>query len=57
MSKILTVADVYEALTADRHYRKGMTSNDALNILREGINTRFDQNVVAALEQTLHPAL
>ncbi len=53
MSKILTVADVYEALTADRHYRKGMSSAQALSILREGANTRFDTNVIGALEQVL----
>jgi GAF domain-containing protein/HD superfamily phosphohydrolase YqeK len=53
MSKILTVADVYEALTADRHYRKGMTNEKALAILREGAGRRFDENVIAALERTL----
>lgn len=53
MSKILTVADVYEALTADRHYRKGMSSEQAISILRDGVDSRFDRNVVAALEQAL----
>lgn len=51
MAKILTVADVYEALTADRHYRKGMSTEQALGILREGVGKRFDENVFAALEQ------
>jgi HD-GYP domain-containing protein (c-di-GMP phosphodiesterase class II) len=53
MSKILTVADVFEALTADRHYRKGMSPAQAISILREGVGTRFDANVLTALEQTL----
>jgi HD-GYP domain-containing protein (c-di-GMP phosphodiesterase class II) len=47
------VADVFEALTADRHYRKGMSPAQAISILREGVGTRFDANVLTALEQTL----
>lgn len=53
MSKILTVADVFEALTADRHYRKGMETAKALAILDEGVGSRFDPNVVSALRQYL----
>lgn len=50
MAKILVVADVYEALTADRHYRKGIPSEQALNILDEGVNNnKFDAGVLAAL--------
>jgi HD-GYP domain-containing protein (c-di-GMP phosphodiesterase class II) len=53
MAKIVTVADVFEALTADRHYRKKMSVEAALAILDEGIGTRFDGNVVAALRRYL----
>ena len=53
MSKILTVADVFEALTADRHYRKGMSATEAMAILDEGIGKRFDPHVVAALKRTM----
>lgn len=53
MTKILTVADVFEALTADRHYRPGMDRKAALAILDAGIGTRFDARVVAALKQSL----
>ena len=50
MAKILTVADIYEALTADRHYRKGMTPEQALVILDQGVsNNKFDAGVLAAL--------
>jgi len=52
MAKILTVADVFEALTADRHYRDGMPTERALAILDEGIGTRFEATVVAALKQS-----
>lgn len=54
MAKILAVADVYEALTADRHYRQGMTTEQALAILEEGVsNNRFDVGVLAALRAYL----
>ncbi len=50
MAKILSVADVYEALTADRHYRQGMEPEQALTILEEGVmNNKFDAGVLAAL--------
>ena len=51
MSKIITVADVFEALTADRHYRKAMTAEMAFTILDKGIGSQFDANVVAALKR------
>jgi putative nucleotidyltransferase with HDIG domain len=53
MTKILTVADVFEALTADRHYRQGMDQIAALAILDEGSGTKFDARLVAALKQSL----
>ncbi|OHC66249.1 MAG: hypothetical protein A3H93_04235 [Rhodocyclales bacterium RIFCSPLOWO2_02_FULL_63_24] len=56
MSKILTVADVFEALTADRHYRKKMNTEEALAILDAGAGTRFDSHVVAALRRHLAAA-
>jgi HD-GYP domain-containing protein (c-di-GMP phosphodiesterase class II) len=53
MAKILTVADVFEALTADRHYRKGMSLAQSYAILDEGIGRKFEGRVVAALHQYL----
>jgi len=53
MARILTVADVFEALTADRHYRKKMNTEDALAILDAGAGTRFDSHVIAALRRYL----
>ncbi|HEX8988965.1 MAG TPA: HD domain-containing phosphohydrolase [Rhodocyclaceae bacterium] len=53
MAKILTVADVFEALTADRHYRKGMSVEQAYAILDEGTGRKFEGRVVAALKQYL----
>ena len=50
MAKILTVADVFEALTADRHYRKGMATDDAFRILDAEVGRKFDSHIVAALK-------
>lgn len=52
-AKILTVADVFEALTADRHYRKGMPLAQAIDILDAGVGRKFESRVVAALKRYL----
>ncbi|MBC8016294.1 MAG: HD domain-containing protein [Sporomusaceae bacterium] len=48
-ARILNVADVYEAITADRIYRKAMTEEAAINIMNDGRGTQFDAVVVDAL--------
>lgn len=49
--RILTVADVFDALTSDRPYRKGLSAHAALAILTEGVGTKFDRRAVTALRQ------
>jgi HD-GYP domain-containing protein (c-di-GMP phosphodiesterase class II) len=51
MAKIIAVADVFEALTADRHYRIAMSADLAFAILDEGIGKKHDANLVAALKR------
>lgn len=51
MSKILSVADVFEAMTADRHYRKAMSPQKAIQVLDEGKGSQFDENVVDAFKE------
>lgn len=53
MAKVLAVADVFEALTADRHYRSGMDEVQAMAIIEPGIGRKFEGRVVAALRQYL----
>lgn len=53
LTKILTVADVFEALTADRQYGRRRSNDEALALLDAGIGRRFDRHVVAALRRTL----
>ncbi|MCK4806597.1 MAG: HD domain-containing protein [Candidatus Aegiribacteria sp.] len=47
--KIIAVADVFEALTAKRHYREPYSMKKTLNLLISGIDTQFDRKAVLAL--------
>jgi HD-GYP domain-containing protein (c-di-GMP phosphodiesterase class II) len=47
--RILTVADVYDALTADRVYREAWPAERALALLEDETGTAFDFSCVAAL--------
>jgi putative nucleotidyltransferase with HDIG domain len=46
LSRILSVADVYDALTSDRSYRKKMSDDVAIKIIRENTGTQFDGAIV-----------
>ncbi|MCC6317955.1 MAG: HD domain-containing protein [Gemmatimonadaceae bacterium] len=48
-SRALVVADIYEALTASRPYRDGMSVEKALGILERDKGTRLDASCVDAL--------
>jgi HD-GYP domain-containing protein (c-di-GMP phosphodiesterase class II) len=45
-ARIVSVADVYDSLTSDRPYRKGMSPFDARDIILKGAGTEFDPTVV-----------
>ncbi len=47
-ARILAVADVYDALTSDRPYRKAMSPFEAKEIIVKGANKDFDPLVVKA---------
>lgn len=47
-ARILAVADVYDALTSDRPYRKGMDRAEAIDYIREKVGQQFDPEVVEA---------
>jgi len=51
LARILAVADVYEALTAERSYKKAMTHEQAYNIITQGAGVQFDPQVVAAFQR------
>jgi HD-GYP domain-containing protein (c-di-GMP phosphodiesterase class II) len=49
-SRIMAVADVFTAITEDRPYRKGMTRDRALQLLRQMVeNTALDSHIVSLL--------
>lgn len=52
-SRILAVADAYEAMTADRVYRGSIGENDAREELRRCAGTQFDREVVEAFLRAL----
>ncbi len=47
-ARVISVADVYDALTSDRPYRKAMSPFDAKEILLKGTGTDFDPIVIDA---------
>ncbi|MDQ6717400.1 MAG: HD domain-containing protein [Gemmatimonadota bacterium] len=49
-ARMLCVADVFEALTADRPYRAGMTPEDALGLMRSAFATKLCAETVNVLE-------
>jgi len=46
LSRILSVADVYDALTSDRSYRKKLSDDVAIGIIRENTGSQFDPKIV-----------
>lgn len=53
LSRIIAVADAYNAMTSDRPYRDAMPSGVARLRLAQAVETQFDTNVVAAFEAIL----
>lgn len=52
-SRIIAVADAYTAMTSDRSYRKAMSEEEALKIMREEAGSKWDPDVVNALFEVL----
>ena len=46
--RIISVVDVYDALTSDRSYRKAMLPSQAFEYILSGYNTMFDPAIVEA---------
>lgn len=46
--RIVAVADFFDALTMDRCYRPALSDEQAFDMLREGVGTHFDPEVVEA---------
>lgn len=52
-SRIICVADAYDAMTSDRVYRKALTKDHALTELRIGAGKQFDPRVVEAFLEVI----
>ena len=52
-TRIVSVADVFDAMTADRPYRKAMPVADALAIMQKDVGTAFDAKCFGALTDAL----
>lgn len=58
-SRIILIADAFEAMTADRSYRRGLDRDAACRELRKHSGTQFDAELVRAFLEMLenHPVL
>lgn len=56
LSKIIAVADAYNAMTSNRPYREAMPSRVARLRLAQAVETQFDTHAVAAFEALLAAA-
>ncbi len=50
LARILSVADVYDAMASDRAYRKRMEEKIILKVIHEGSGSQFDPDIVAAFD-------
>jgi putative two-component system response regulator len=54
LTKILTVADSYDAMTSYRNYRRNMNTEEAVEELNRCAGTQFDEEAVAVLSEHAH---
>ncbi len=52
-SRIIAVSDAFCAMTSDRPYRKAMTKDQALDIMKNEIGSKWDSDVINALSQVI----
>lgn len=53
-ARILFVADAYEAMTSDRPYRQALSTQAALDELKNNVSTQFDPRVVEAFRKIIN---
>jgi putative two-component system response regulator len=46
MGRLMAIADVYDALTSDRPYKKSFSHEESVEIIRAGRGTHFDPQIV-----------
>ena len=55
LSKIVSIADVYDALTSDRSYKKAFSSSDSLEFIMANANSMFDLDIVSVFSKLVVP--
>jgi len=53
LSRILSVADAYDAMTEDRVYRKALTKETAIEEIRRNAGTQFDPDIAMAFAELM----
>jgi HD-GYP domain-containing protein (c-di-GMP phosphodiesterase class II) len=53
LSRIMSVADAFDAMTSDRPYRNGSPGQEAIARIKQNAGKQFDRNVVDAFELVL----
>ena len=56
-TRIITIADIFDALTADRPYRSALPPSEALAIMARDVGTAIDAACFAALEEVVDAGL
>lgn len=58
VARIVAASDVYDAMTTDRPHARGRPAHVAMDVLRQGAGTLFDERVVQAFSQrvAVYPA-
>jgi len=51
LARILSIADVYDAMASDRTYRRRMAESRILEIIQEGAGSQFDPTIVSVFMQ------
>lgn len=54
LARVLSVADVYDALTSDRPYRKGFSPAKTLGVIRSDSATHFDPDLVRVFLEVMN---
>lgn len=55
LSKIVSIADVYDALTSDRSYRRALSASDAIEYIMGNVGRMFDFSIVNMFTKLIVP--
>ena len=56
-ARVLCIADVYDALTSVRSYKRAYTHDEAMELMRQDVGSQFDPALFAAFEITMQQSV